>query len=136
MMSMQSKPKYQPSLSWLPISFVSSYDCGQMFWTIRHVGQPGGLFLSPDDWDIAHPWLGSPRICWDAIRVVSFIAFPMPKNLHTSLIPHPETFRDPSTWAVFVTAPPRWPIVTAMVNKFSCACCACCDASDPRTHAT
>ena len=137
-MPTQCKPKRQPNLSWFPISFVSSYDSGQLFWTIRHVDQPGVLFLSPEDWDIAYPGLGSPIIYRGGIRVESFIAFPMPKNVHTSLISHPESFRDPSTWAVFVTMPTRWSIVTAMVKKFccACACCACCSASDPRTHAT
>ena len=75
----------------------------------------------------------SPRLGFDSLRMASFIAIPMPEKLHSSVVPYPNTHTEPSTWAVFVTAPSCWSNVTGMVKKFSCVC-ACCDASDPRTH--
>ena len=102
MMSMQNKPKRQPSLSWFPIGAncrrPGGRYAGQSIWTIRHVDQPGRLFVSPEDWDMMFPGQGtSPTLGFDSLRMASFIAIPMPEKLHSSLVSHPNTRTEPST---------------------------------------
>ena len=131
-----STPKLecQLNLSWFPIKTICPDNSGRVFWAIRHDDQHDVLSFRPEDWEHLYPGLSSPINAWNGFLKESFTAFIMTEELHTQLIPHPNTVSHPWMWAVFFVARPRWPIATAMIKKFSCGCVCRDDAADVRTH--